>query len=147
MEAHLRQLLTELEEAGRQHDAQEPDHARKLLNLEPASAHLLSILVRSSRRTWLLEIGTSNGYSTIWLTWATRPFGGHVISIDREADKLAASGSATHQSACKYFSKLLPRHPCRSRAQNAGKTTSSEESSSVLRAVRAPLPAFSLLGQ
>src|SRR6266702_3989524 len=87
METHLLQLLTELEQAGRQHDAQEPDHARKMLNLEPASAHLLSILVRSSRRTRLLEIGTSNGYSTIWLAWATRPFGGHIISIDRESHK------------------------------------------------------------
>ena len=87
MEAHLHQLLAGLEEAGRHHDAQEPDHARKMLNLEPASAHLLSILVRSSRRARLLEIGTLNGYSTIWLAWATRPFGGHVISIDRQADK------------------------------------------------------------
>lgn len=89
MDAVLRQLLTELEEDGRKHDAQEPDHARKLLNLEPATAHLLSILVRSSLRRLLLEIGTSNGYSTIWLAWATRPYGGHVISIDREVDKLA----------------------------------------------------------
>jgi len=45
MEASLRQLLTELEEAGRRHDAQEPDHSRKMLNLEPATAHLLSMLV------------------------------------------------------------------------------------------------------
>jgi len=71
MEAHLRQLLTNLEEAGRHHDAQEPDHSRKMLNLEPETAHLLSMLVRSSRCTRLLEIGTSNGYSTIWLARAT----------------------------------------------------------------------------
>jgi len=32
MEASLPQLLTELEEAGRRHDAQEPDHSRKMLN-------------------------------------------------------------------------------------------------------------------
>ena len=45
MEASLRHLLTELAEAGRRHDAQEPDHSRKMLNLEPATAHLLSMLV------------------------------------------------------------------------------------------------------
>ncbi len=89
MEARLRQLLTELEEAGQRHDAQEQDHSRKMLNLESGTAHLLSMLVRSSRRTRLLEIGTSNGYSTIWLAWATHPLGGHVTSIEREAHKLA----------------------------------------------------------
>ncbi len=107
METHLRQLLTELEEAGRRHDAQEPDHARKMLNLEPASAHLLSILVRSSRRTRLLEIGTSNGYSTIWLAWATRPFGGHVISIDRQADKLALADDNLRQAGLREVVDLI----------------------------------------
>ena len=41
-----------------------------MLNLEPETAQFLNILVRSSRRTRLLEIGTSNGYSTIWLARA-----------------------------------------------------------------------------
>jgi predicted O-methyltransferase YrrM len=87
MEASLRHLLTELEEEGRRNDAQEQDRTRKMLNLEPETAHLLSILVRSSRRTRLLEIGTSNGYSTIWLAWATHVVGGQVISIDRDEHK------------------------------------------------------------
>jgi predicted O-methyltransferase YrrM len=98
MEAHLHQLLTELEEAGRRNDAQELDHSRKMLNLEPTTAHLLSMLVRSSRRRWLLEIGTSNGYSTIWLAWATRRVGGHVISIEREAHKLALADANLRQA-------------------------------------------------
>ena len=87
MEAELRRLLNELYEAGQRHDASEQDRSKKLLNLEPEGARLLSILVRSSRSTRLLEIGTSNGYSTIWLAWATRAIGGHIISIDREAHK------------------------------------------------------------
>jgi predicted O-methyltransferase YrrM len=87
MEAELRRLLDELYEEGQRNDAHEQDRSKKLLNLEPESAQLLSILVRSSRRLRLLEIGTSNGYSTIWLAWATRAVGGHIISIDREAHK------------------------------------------------------------
>jgi predicted O-methyltransferase YrrM len=87
MEADLRPLLNALYEEGQRHDASEQDRSKKLLNLEPQSAQLLSILVRSSRSTRLLEIGTSNGYSTIWLAWATRVIGGHIISIDREAHK------------------------------------------------------------
>jgi predicted O-methyltransferase YrrM len=107
MEASLRQLLTELAEAGRHHDAQEPDHSRKMLNLEPATARLLSMLVRSSRRTRLLEIGTSNGYSTIWLAWATRLVGGHVTSIEREAHKLALADANLRQAGLREVVDLI----------------------------------------
>ena len=87
MDASLRALLAELEEAGRLNDEREQERAKKMLNLEPETAMFISILLRSSQRTRLLEIGTSNGYSTIWLAWAMRITGGHVTSIDRDADK------------------------------------------------------------
>ena len=82
-----RTFLDELYEIGRQHDAHEQERGRKMLNLEPDTARFLYILLRSSRRTRILEIGTSNGYSTIWLAWAASASGGHVISIDRDAHK------------------------------------------------------------
>src|SRR5579862_8983160 len=87
MDANLRAFLHELEETGQHNDVQEQDRAYKMLNLEPETAHFLSILIRSSHRTRLLEIGTSNGYSTIWLAWATQVFGGHLTSIDRSQHK------------------------------------------------------------
>ena len=60
-----------------------------MLNLEPASAQLLSILVRASGVTRAVEIGTSNAYSTIWLAWSLAPAGGRIVSIDRNPDKHA----------------------------------------------------------
>ncbi len=87
MNTQLHTLLQELEEAGRQNDAQQQERRNKMLNLEPETALLLSMLVRSGRRKNLLEIGTSNGYSTIWLAWSTSQFGGHVISVDRDMHK------------------------------------------------------------
>ena len=87
MDTNLRTLLNELEEMGQSNDASVQDRRKKMLNLEPATAHLLSMFVRGSRRQRLLEIGTSNGYSTIWLAWSVQAVGGHVTSIDREADK------------------------------------------------------------
>lgn len=80
-------FLAELYEIGRQHDAHEQERSKKMLNLEPDTARFLYILLRSSRRTRILEIGTSNGYSTIWLAWAASAAGGHVVSIDRDAHK------------------------------------------------------------
>jgi predicted O-methyltransferase YrrM len=82
MEADLRALLAELYERGQEHDAQELQHEVRLRNLEPDTAAILSILVRSSGRKSLLEIGTSNGYSTIWLAWAANQTRGRLISIE-----------------------------------------------------------------
>ncbi len=89
MDESLRQVLREIEEHGRENDARAPERARMMLNLDPASAQLLSILVRASGVTRALEIGTSNAYSTIWLAWSLAPAGGRIISIDRNPDKHA----------------------------------------------------------
>lgn len=87
MNAELRAFLRELEEQGRTHDAQESEHSRKFLNLEPETAEIVSILARSISARRVLEIGTSNGYSTIWLAASIGPEGGRVISIDRSPEK------------------------------------------------------------
>jgi predicted O-methyltransferase YrrM len=89
MKRPIRELLAELERQGIENDALEADRVRKMLNLEPETAQLLSILARSSGAKRVLEIGTSNGYSTIWLAAAVAETGGHVISIERSADKQA----------------------------------------------------------
>ena len=88
-DADIRAFLSELYEIGQQNDAREQERNKKMLNLEPETAQFLHILLRSTRRTRLLEIGTSNGYSTIWLAWAMSLTGGRVISIDRDANKQA----------------------------------------------------------
>lgn len=87
MDHGLQQLLQEIEKRGLENDARMTEHARKMLNLEPASAKLLSILVRASGATRALEFGTSNAYSTIWLAWSLAPAGGRIVSIDRNPDK------------------------------------------------------------
>ena len=89
MDQRLRELLQEIEEHGRENDARATERPRKMLNLEPASAQLLSILVRASGVTRAVEIGTSNAYSTIWLAWSLAPAGGRIVSIDRNPDKHA----------------------------------------------------------
>ena len=89
MERQLRDLLHEIETLGRENDARATERARMMLNLEPASAQLVSILVRAGGMSRALEFGTSNGYSTIWLAWSMAAAGGRIISIDRNPDKHA----------------------------------------------------------
>jgi len=89
MIAGIRHLLSELERTGVANDATESEHSRKMLNLEPDTARLVALMARSSAATRVLEVGTSNGYSTIWLAWAVEPSGGRVTSIERNPQKHA----------------------------------------------------------
>ena len=50
---------------------------------------MLAVLVRATGARRLLEIGTSNGYSTLWLADAARSVGGHLVSIDLDGARSA----------------------------------------------------------
>lgn len=88
-EAALFRLLDELAEFGRANDARETERSRRLLNITPEAGRLLSILVRVLGARDILELGTSNGYSTIWLAWAASATGGHVTTVDQAPHKIA----------------------------------------------------------
>src|SRR5579871_4490462 len=106
MESQLESLLSGLHQWGREHDEVQPELARKMLNLQPDTALLISILVRSSRRQRMLELGTSNGYSTIWLASAARELGGQVTSVDHSAAKLAQADVNLHRANLRQFVDL-----------------------------------------
>jgi predicted O-methyltransferase YrrM len=107
MEPEIHQLLAELETWGQQNDAENEDRSKKMLNLEPETAQLISILIRTGQRTRILEIGTSNGYSTIWLAWAARATGGHVTSIDRDEQKQAMANANLQRAGLRDQVTLL----------------------------------------
>ena len=58
------------------------DRLLKHRNLEPATAELLSLIVRLAGARRVVEIGTANGYSTVWLADAVADTDGHVVSLD-----------------------------------------------------------------
>jgi predicted O-methyltransferase YrrM len=82
MDDRLRDLLTELYAEGQAHDAAQPDRLLRRRNLEPDTATLLALVVRIVRARAVVEIGTGNGYSTIWLAEAVTDTGGTVVSVD-----------------------------------------------------------------
>jgi predicted O-methyltransferase YrrM len=85
----VRQVLAEVAEFGQRNDAHATERGQRMLNITPETGQLLAILLRALHARRVLEIGTSNGYSTLWLTWAAHETGGQVDSIDAAADKLA----------------------------------------------------------
>ena len=58
-----------------------------LLAVGPSTGQFLNTLVRDSKATRILEIGTSYGYSTLWLAEAARATGGTVVTIEMHAGK------------------------------------------------------------
>ncbi|MGH2896295.1 MAG: O-methyltransferase [Solirubrobacteraceae bacterium] len=77
-----RAIAAEVFAAGRGYDAAQPDRLNRLRNLEPETAELLGVLVRATRSRRVLEVGTSNGHSTLWLADAAEAVGGHVETLD-----------------------------------------------------------------
>lgn len=82
MDEPRRHLAEALYAASREHDAAQADRLDRFRNVEPDTAELLGVLVRATGAQRILELGTSNGYSTIWLADAADATGGRVLSVD-----------------------------------------------------------------
>jgi len=87
-------FLDELYAAGRAHDEALEDRLQRFRNVEPETAELLGVLVRAMQAKRVLEIGTSNGYSTIWLADAAEATGGSVTSVEIDPKRTAMARSS-----------------------------------------------------
>ena len=74
MNSSIQRLLKELEIFGSRHDG--------YYNIPPDTGEFFYILVKLSKAKNILEIGTSNGYSTIWLADAAEENSGKVTTIE-----------------------------------------------------------------
>jgi predicted O-methyltransferase YrrM len=88
-DAARRALADRLYAAGRDDDDRQPDRLKRWRNVEPETAQMLAVLVRAKQARRLLEIGTSNGYSTIWLGDAAQATGGTLVTLEIEPARTA----------------------------------------------------------
>ncbi|MEY3460206.1 MAG: hypothetical protein RL215_3363 [Planctomycetota bacterium] len=86
-DTRLDELLKRLSEEGKSHDAAEPDPARKLRNITPSTGRFLELLIQEEHPRRILEIGTSNGYSTLWILRAAAATGISVETVDHSQAK------------------------------------------------------------
>jgi predicted O-methyltransferase YrrM len=94
MNPERRAIADEIYALGREFDAQQSNRLARLRNLQPEAAELLAVLIRAASARRILEVGTSNGYSTLWLADAVNVTGGHVESLDidpRRSDQACAN--------------------------------------------------------
>jgi predicted O-methyltransferase YrrM len=105
MDPALLALLDDLHREGREHDARHAhDRLARLRNLEPETGALLNLLVRTLGARSVLELGTSNGYSTIWLAEAAAANRGRVTSV--ELDPARAADAATNLARAKLAEQV-----------------------------------------
>lgn len=78
----LEKFLSELEEFGNRNDSSQTDRTQKMLNITKDTGEFLTVFIKAAKSRSILEIGTSNGYSTIWLTVGAKYTGGRIITVD-----------------------------------------------------------------
>tara|TARA_R110002020_G_scaffold218898_1_gene426763 strand:+ start:6312 stop:6902 length:591 start_codon:yes stop_codon:yes gene_type:complete len=103
----LQELLTELEQFGQQNDAAISERPRRMLNITRDTGKFLAVLVQATNAQRVLEIGTSNGYSTLWLAQAVLRVGGHVTTVELSEFKLEMAARNFERSG---LSKVITQH-------------------------------------
>lgn len=93
MDDALSRLLTELEQFGLANDAPGAERSQRMLNITRDTGELLAVLVCATQAKNILEIGTSNGYSTLWLADAASRINGSVTTIEFAPAKVALASA------------------------------------------------------
>jgi predicted O-methyltransferase YrrM/N-acetylglutamate synthase-like GNAT family acetyltransferase len=85
----LATLKVELEQFGIANDSANSERPRRMLNITRDTGEFLAVLVRATQARRVLEIGTSNGYSTLWLAEAVQAIDGRVTTVEYSESKVA----------------------------------------------------------
>jgi len=93
MDRVLRAFVDSLYAQSRAHDDAQPDRLQRYRNLEPESAELLAILATAVGPRRMLELGTSNGFSTLFLADVARDTGAELVSVDNDEERTAAAAA------------------------------------------------------
>lgn len=62
--------------------------SQRLLQIPPETGRFLALLVAEAPSGELVEIGTSGGYSTLWLAQAARARGQHITTLEISEEKV-----------------------------------------------------------
>ena len=107
MDNPLETVKAELERFGETNDAATTERPRRMLNITRDTGEFLAVLVRATAARRVLEIGTSNGYSTLWLADAARAIGGSVTTVECAEYKIGLASANFARSGLSPFITLV----------------------------------------
>ena len=103
----LETLKADLERFGEANDATTNGRPRRMLNITRDTGDFLAVLVRATAARRVLEIDTSNGYSTLWLADAARALGGAVTTVEVAEYKIGlASANFTRAGLSPFITQI-----------------------------------------
>lgn len=82
MEHTLKNAILQLYKILKQEDNKKENRLERWRNLEPESAEFISLIIKTQQSKNILEIGTSNGFSTLWFADALKGLNGKLVSIE-----------------------------------------------------------------
>ncbi|MDE0012913.1 MAG: O-methyltransferase [Candidatus Poribacteria bacterium] len=74
--------------------------AKQYTNIAPENGQFLSILIQSIKAQNVLEVGTSNGYSTIWLAAALKETRGKLITLEFDPKRAEEAQAHLREVGC-----------------------------------------------
>ncbi len=93
-------VLKRLEKFGASHEG--------YWNVPPETGKFLHVLAVAMRAKSILEVGTSNGYSTIWLADALRTTGGKLVTFETDPQKVKMAREAFQDARVDGYIALRP---------------------------------------
>ena len=107
MQSPLEALKAELENFGKKNDRAHSERPKRMLNITRDTGEFLSVLVRATAARHILEIGTSNGYSTLWLAEAACATGGRVTTVEASEYKAGLASDTFSRSGLNEYIALI----------------------------------------
>lgn len=81
--------ISELYRSFMRHDAGQCDRIKRYRNIEPDSAYYIAMLIRIQQSKQILEIGTSTGYSTLWMADAAQVTAAQLTTLEIDPARTA----------------------------------------------------------
>lgn len=91
IDAAARAVMARLEAQDAGERERDTPRAERLRQISPDVGRFLHTIVLTRRPGTIVEIGTSGGYSTIWLSLAARDVGARVTTLEIDPTKVAAA--------------------------------------------------------
>lgn len=85
MSQQFKAKINDLYVSFKKHDLTQKDRLQRYRNIEPNSAQFLAMQIRIQKSKTVLEIGTSTGYSTLWLADALQVTQGQLTTLEIDA--------------------------------------------------------------
>jgi predicted O-methyltransferase YrrM len=108
IDARAAAVLAELRAADIEERRRGLPSAERARNVDEETARYLYLTVRAARPPQILEVGSSNGLSTIWLALAAREYGGRVVGTEILPTRAAEAGANLARAGLAEVARVLP---------------------------------------